>query len=207
MRALARCCSRAARCCSRCRLRRAPARPAGTDWTRFGFDAARSNAGPAATGSRPRTSAKLHRQQVTLDGTVDSSPIYLHGVTVERQDARRASSSRRPTGKTEAIDAASGTVLWRFTPPTYSSLAGIGADHDHDAGRRSEPHGDLRRRRPTGGSASSRVSDREGALGDVASRATRRTRSSPRRSTSRTGSCSRRPTATSATRRPTRGTS
>ena len=38
--------------------------------------------GPAATGITAANVAKLTRRQVSLDGTVDSSPIYLHGVSV-----------------------------------------------------------------------------------------------------------------------------
>jgi len=51
---------------------------------------------------------------VTLDGTVDSSPIYVHGLFVVTTTY----------GRTEAIDASSGAVRWRFTPPGYSSWAG-----------------------------------------------------------------------------------
>jgi outer membrane protein assembly factor BamB len=51
---------------------------------------------------------------VTLDGTVDSSPIYVHGLVVVTTTY----------GRTEAVDASSGVVRWRFTPPGYSSWAG-----------------------------------------------------------------------------------
>ena len=95
----------------------------GTDWDRFGYDAARHGVGPAATGITAANIAKLNRRQVTLDGTVDSSPIYLHGVTVNGK-AHDALFVTTTYGKTEAIDASSGAVLWRFTPPAYSSFAG-----------------------------------------------------------------------------------
>jgi hypothetical protein len=95
----------------------------GTDWPRFGFDAARHNTGPASTGITAGNVATLRRQQVQLDGTIDSSPIYLHGVTVggKRHDVFFVTTTY---GRTEAIDAGSGKVLWRYTPPTYSSYAG-----------------------------------------------------------------------------------
>ena len=95
----------------------------GTDWTRFGYDAARSDAGPASTGITAANVAKLSRRQVTLDGTVDASPIYLHGVKVhgKTHDVFFVTTTY---GKTEALDASSGAVLWRFTPAAYSSLAG-----------------------------------------------------------------------------------
>jgi len=93
----------------------------GTDWARFGFDTARHGAGPAG----PLTAANvshLVRQQVSLDGTVDSSPIYLHGVKVFGT-TRDVFFVTTTYGRTEAINAANGKVLWRFTPGSYSSLA------------------------------------------------------------------------------------
>ena len=53
-------------------------------------------------------------RRVTLDGTVDSSPIYVHGAFVVTTTY----------GRTEAIDAKTGAVRWRFTPAGYSSWAG-----------------------------------------------------------------------------------
>ncbi len=65
----------------------------------------------------------MRRQQVQLDGTVDASPIYLHAVQVggAPHDVFFVTTTY---GKTEAIDAANGKLLWRFTPPGYSSWAG-----------------------------------------------------------------------------------
>jgi len=95
----------------------------GGDWTRFGFDAARHNAGPTRTGITAGNVGSLRRQRVALDGTVDASPIYLRGVTVHgsRHDTFFVTTSY---GRTIAIDAANGAILWTFTPPGYSSLAG-----------------------------------------------------------------------------------
>jgi hypothetical protein len=56
----------------------------------------------------------LTLRKVSLDGTADSSPIYLNGVLFVTTTY----------GKTEAIDASTGAVKWRFTPPGYSSWAG-----------------------------------------------------------------------------------
>src|SRR6185437_5004312 len=97
---------------------------AGThDWTRFGWNAARSNASPDSTGITAANVAQLKRQQVPLDGTVDASPIYLHRVQVDgaAHDAFFVTTSY---GKTIAIDANDGSTLWEFTPPTYGSIAG-----------------------------------------------------------------------------------
>ena len=96
---------------------------AGSDWTRFGYDAARSNAGPASTGITAANVGKLHRQLVRLDGTVDASPIYLGGVRV-RGSKHDVFFVTTTYGRTEAIDATNGRVLWRFTPPATAKLAG-----------------------------------------------------------------------------------
>jgi outer membrane protein assembly factor BamB len=95
----------------------------GHDWTRFGWDASRSSAATAPTGITAGNVATLRRQQVVLDGTVDASAIYLHGV--------RANGATRDVffvtttyGKTLAVDANDGTILWRFTPSGYDSWAG-----------------------------------------------------------------------------------
>ena len=95
----------------------------GGDWTRFGYDAARHNVGPAKTGITPANVRTLQKQRVVLDGTVDASPIYLGGVVVRgaRHDTFFVTTSY---GRTIAIDAATGAILWRFTPGDYASLAG-----------------------------------------------------------------------------------
>jgi outer membrane protein assembly factor BamB len=66
---------------------------------------------------------RLRRQRVVLDGTVDASAIYLRGVRIHgaRHDAFFVTTSY---GRTIAIDAASGAILWRFTPRSYAALAG-----------------------------------------------------------------------------------
>jgi outer membrane protein assembly factor BamB len=95
----------------------------GGNWTRFGYDAARSNSGPARTGITAARVGKLHRQQVRLPGTADSSPIYLRGVRV-RGHAHDAFFLTTSYGITVAVDARSGTILWRFKPRGYASWAG-----------------------------------------------------------------------------------
>jgi outer membrane protein assembly factor BamB len=101
----------------------APRASSGHDWLRFGWSASRSSAPTFATGITAANVRSLVRQQVTLDGTVDSSPIYLHGVRVAgaTHDVFFVTTTY---GKTEAIDAVTGNVLWRFTPAGYSSWAG-----------------------------------------------------------------------------------
>ena len=95
----------------------------GHDWTRFGYDEARSNASDADVGLTAATLPTLRRQQVTIDGTVDASAIYLHNVQVNGA-AHDVFFVTTTYGKTIAIDANDGSILWRFTPPNYNSWAG-----------------------------------------------------------------------------------
>src|SRR5205085_10801900 len=106
---------------------RAPAGTAaagsGHDWPRYGFNMQRSNVGPAATGIGAGDLAGLRRRRVALPGTVDSSPIYLHGVRVrgQRRDVFFVTTTY---GRTLAIGAASGQRLWQFVPRGIGSWEG-----------------------------------------------------------------------------------
>jgi len=96
------------------------AAPAGShDWPLFGYDTARHNASPDTTITAANVS-RLQRLRVRLDGTVDSSPIYV-AKGVRGHDAFVVTTTY---GRTEALDAATGRVLWRFTPPAYGRLGG-----------------------------------------------------------------------------------
>lgn len=95
----------------------------GYDWARFGWDVGRSGSSTAPTGIDADNVASLRRQQVQLDGTVDSSPIYLHSVGVggSEHDVFFVTTTY---GKTLAIDARDGAILWRYTPVGYEAWAG-----------------------------------------------------------------------------------
>jgi len=93
------------------------------DWTRFGWDAGRSSAASDETGITAGNVATMRRQQVTLDGTVDASPIYLHGVRVN-SGTHDVFFVTTTYGKTLAIDANDGAILWRYTPNGYDSWVG-----------------------------------------------------------------------------------
>ena len=99
------------------------ARATGHDWTRFGWTMSRTSAPTFATGITAGNVRSLVRKQVQLDGTVDSSADLPHGVQVGGA-AHDTFFVTTTYGKTEAIDASSGAVLWRYTPPGYSSWAG-----------------------------------------------------------------------------------
>jgi len=95
----------------------------GNDWTRFGWNAVRTSAPSFSTGVTAANVKSLHRQQVQLGGTADSSAIYLHRVQVKGA-AHDVFFVTTTYGRTDAIDAANGALLWQFTPAGYSSWAG-----------------------------------------------------------------------------------
>ncbi|MGI8801286.1 MAG: PQQ-binding-like beta-propeller repeat protein [Solirubrobacteraceae bacterium] len=91
------------------------------DWPEFGLDARRSSA--AADGIAAADVGRLHRGTVTLPGTVDSSPIYLHAVTVAGgvHDVFVVTTTY---GRALAVDAGSGQLLWSFAPPGIAAYEG-----------------------------------------------------------------------------------
>ena len=93
------------------------------DWTMYGWDVARSSAPGVPMGITPADLKDLRRQQIVIDGTVDASAIYLHGVTVKgaTHDVFFITTTY---GKTLAVDADRGTLLWEFTPASYDSVKG-----------------------------------------------------------------------------------
>jgi hypothetical protein len=101
----------------------ARAASSGHDWPMFGWSPDRANSPTFATGITAANVGSLTRQQVQLDGTVDASPIYLHGVRV-RGTLHDVFFVTTTYGRTEAIDGRNGSLLWRFTPPGYSSWSG-----------------------------------------------------------------------------------
>jgi outer membrane protein assembly factor BamB len=100
-------------------LQRAPAQ----NWPMFGGDLPSTSANPQPAGITAANLRLLTRRRVELDGLVDASAIYLHGLTIHggRHDAVFVTTSY---GRTLALDADSGAVLWQYTPAGYSDLAG-----------------------------------------------------------------------------------
>ncbi len=94
-----------------------------TDWPGFGWDVASSGVSGARSGIDTRNIGALTRRAVQIDGTVDASAIYLHGVTVNGS-THSVFFVTTIYGKTIAIDAATTAVLWEYTPPQYSSWTG-----------------------------------------------------------------------------------
>ena len=93
------------------------------DWPTFGGNVQSTSANSVATGITASNVAQLTRRQVKLDGTVDASAIYLHDATVHAapHDVIFVTTTY---GKTLALDADSGAVLWEYTPASYPKLAG-----------------------------------------------------------------------------------
>jgi PQQ-like domain len=93
------------------------------DWPEFGLDAQRSDASEASSAITAANIPHLRHSSVSLPGTVDSSPIYLHGVTVAGA-SRNVIFVTSTYGKTIAIDADSARILWTFTPPGIARWSG-----------------------------------------------------------------------------------
>jgi outer membrane protein assembly factor BamB len=93
------------------------------DWPEFGLDPQRSDVSSLSTGITPANVAHLRRVTVSLPGTVDSSPVYVHQTSIAG-GVHNALIVTTSYGKTLAIDADSGRILWTFTARGYSSWTG-----------------------------------------------------------------------------------
>lgn len=93
------------------------------NWPTFGGDVQSTSANPQPTGITAANVGHLEHRQVALDGVVDASAIYLHGATVRgaRHDVIFVTTTY---GKTIALDADRGVVLWEYAPARYASLVG-----------------------------------------------------------------------------------
>jgi hypothetical protein len=124
----------------------------------FGWDVGRSSAPAMATRIDASNVGSVTLQRVTIDGTVDASAIYLSGVVVAG-GTHNTLFVTTTYGKTLAIDADSGTVLWRFTPPSYQSVVGSSqittatpvADPDRSSIYAASPDGMIRKLAVTDG--------------------------------------------------------
>jgi outer membrane protein assembly factor BamB len=93
------------------------------DWPMFGYSPSRTNSAPGSAAITAGNVGHLRRQQVRIPGTVDASPIYLHGVNAGGK-TRNVLFVTTTYGITLAIDAGNGKIIWRYTPPSYANLAG-----------------------------------------------------------------------------------
>jgi hypothetical protein len=95
----------------------------GHDWRTFGWDVGRSSASTAPSPITASNVGSMRRQQVKLEGTVDASAIYLSDVQVNGT-AHDVFIVTTTYGKTIAVNANTGVILWTYTPSGYSSWAG-----------------------------------------------------------------------------------
>lgn len=83
-------------------------------WPLFGLTPQRGNATSRATGITAANVGELSRRRVAVPGTVDSSPIALHGLAV----------MTTTYGRTIAVALANGQVRWTFSPPRIARWEG-----------------------------------------------------------------------------------
>jgi len=95
------------------------------DWPEFDLTPQRYGSTAETTGITAANVGHLHRRVVQLPGTVDSSAVYLHGATVDGATHNTAFVTTT-YGKTIALDADTGKILWTFTPSGYAKWAGSG---------------------------------------------------------------------------------
>ena len=86
------------------------------DWPQFGYNQARTNVSASTGGITAANVKLLERRQVKLGGIVDSNAIYLDGVTVGGA-THAVFFVTTSYGRTLAIDAAGGAILWEYVPP------------------------------------------------------------------------------------------
>ena len=93
------------------------------DWPMFGGNVQSTSANPRTAGITAANVKRLRLRRVKLDGIVDASAIYLRGAVIDgaRRNAIFVTTSY---GRTIALDADDGDVLWKYTPASYGDLAG-----------------------------------------------------------------------------------
>jgi hypothetical protein len=93
------------------------------DWTRYGYDAQRSNFAPGETGITAANVRTLQRKQLNVEGTVDSSPLYLRALDT-LAGSKDAFIVQTTYGKVLALEANTGDVIWRYIPQGISKWEG-----------------------------------------------------------------------------------
>src|ERR1700749_4491306 len=92
------------------------------DWPPFGGSNARTNANLAPTKITAGNVGSMVRQQVTISAPIDAGLIYLKGVTVSGT-AHDVFFGTTNVGRTVAIDANDGKVLWEYAAPGFDEAA------------------------------------------------------------------------------------
>ncbi len=93
------------------------------NWPLFGLTPQRYGTTTESTGITTANVAHLRHLRVSLPGTVDSAAVYLHQASVAG-GTHNVAFVTTTYGRTLAVDADSGAILWTYTPPGFSSWAG-----------------------------------------------------------------------------------
>lgn len=100
----------------------APAIPSG-DWLEFDYNPQRSGVGPVDTGITAGDVNALRTRAITIPGVADSAAVEVHGISVGGR-TRDVFFISTTYGKTIAIDAGSGAVLWQYVPRDIGTYLG-----------------------------------------------------------------------------------
>ncbi|HEY6457389.1 MAG TPA: PQQ-binding-like beta-propeller repeat protein [Steroidobacteraceae bacterium] len=92
------------------------------DWPTFGGSNTRTNANMAPTRITATNVGSMVRQQVKISAPIDAGLIYLSGVKVNGA-SHDVFFGTTNVGRTVAIDANEGKVLWEYTPPAFDEEA------------------------------------------------------------------------------------
>jgi outer membrane protein assembly factor BamB len=95
---------------------------AAADWPTFGGSNTRTNANMAPTKITAATVGSMVRQQVMISAPIDAGLIYLSGVKVDGA-SHDVFFGTTNVGRTVAIDANAGKVLWEYAPPGFDEEA------------------------------------------------------------------------------------
>jgi hypothetical protein len=93
------------------------------DWLTFDYGAARNGVGPAQSGITAGDLGRLRLRTVRIPGVADSSAVELHGVTIAGRP-RDVAFVTTSYGRTIAIDAGTGAILWQFVASGVNSSPG-----------------------------------------------------------------------------------
>ena len=101
------------------------------DWPTFGGDNTRTNANMAPTRITADNIKSMVRKQVTISAPIDAGLIYLRGVQVNGA-SHDVFFGTTNLGRTVAIDANEGKVLWEFAPSGFDEAAAMSTQRGGD---------------------------------------------------------------------------
>lgn len=93
------------------------------NWSRFGWDASRTDSSTSPTGITASNLSRLIRRRYSINGIADSSAVYVAAADIKGRP-RAAIFLTTSYGKTISLAAENGAVLWEYSPPGFGSLVG-----------------------------------------------------------------------------------